>query len=154
MRRITVIYLALLTILLASCANEDTKEPPRFKDEDLRFDLIQSDNDLGNRSYVIEVQNTGKLRIGYLKLYISYPTEHGSNPFKVEGKTNTNKPVMLGEGEKATFQVYAPVQDVFGNSTSLDFDRPNLDFEGYVLEGEQAIPFGLGGDLDAILRSY
>ncbi|WP_027086133.1 hypothetical protein [Cohnella panacarvi] len=158
MRRLGVIGLALLMIILVSCTNEETIDPPRFDDRDLRFNLLQSDNSLGLQSYVIEVQNAGKLKIGYLKLYVSYPIkqESGSrsNPFRVEGKTRSNNPVMLGEGDKAIFQVDAPINDVFGDSALLDFDHPNLNFEGYVLEGDQIIPFGLGGGLELIIRDY
>lgn len=158
MRRLSVIGIVLLSIILASCTNEETIDPPRFDDRDLRFNLLQSDNGFGHHSYVIEVQNAGKPKIGYLKLHVSYPIKQGSgsrsNPFRVEGTTNSNNPVILGEGDKATFQVNAPIKDVFGDSTLLDFDHPNLNFEGYVLEGDQVIPFGLGGGLDLIIREY
>lgn len=154
MNPVKVFILSLLTIIMSSCS---ANEMPQFNDKDLKFNLINSDNDFGNPVYDIEVQNTGKYKIGFLKLYIYYPIkeDNGSkaNPFKIEGKTYMN-PTILETNEKTTFHIYAPIKDVFGDSTLLDFDNPVINFEGAVLEGEKEIPFSLGGSLDLIMKDY
>ncbi|MBB3132269.1 hypothetical protein FHS19_006998 [Paenibacillus rhizosphaerae] len=155
MKSIKVFIFLLLTIVfLSSCS---AKELPQFNDKDLKFNLIDSYSDFGNLVYDIEVQNTGKLRIGFLKLYIYYPIKEDngsrSNPFKIEGKTDMN-PTILETNEKTTFHIYAPIKDVFGDSALLDFENPVINFEGAVLEGDKEIPFSLGGSLDLIMKDH
>lgn len=77
-----------------------------------------------------------------------------NNPFKVQGrKSEGMEPVTLAQGDKATFDVYAPLRRVFEDQVEFE-ERPILSLDGYTLYGEQAIPFHLGGSLDAILWKY
>lgn len=157
MRRLAVALIGALA--LASCSKSpDSQEFPRLNDEDLRIDLVREYVDEGNYSYAFEVGNTGETTVGFLRLSMEFPVVRDghevNNPFRVQGrKSEGMEPVTLAQGEKATFDVYAPLRGVFEDDVEFN-KQPRLSLQGYTLYGEQAIPFELGGSLDAILRKY
>ncbi|MGO4498788.1 hypothetical protein AB4114_23175 [Paenibacillus sp. 2RAB27] len=146
MRRSILIFLILFITFLTSCS---PKADNRFNDNDIKISLLNQEINDEYRTYLIEVKNTGILEIKYLNFYLYYPIilANGSkgSPFKIEGKTDISKPIKLKSGEKITYTIFAPIKEVFGNSTLLDFDNPSVELNGLVQQGKEEIPFGMSG---------
>jgi hypothetical protein len=145
MRRSILILLILFIILLTGCSSKDSQ----FNDNDIKISLINQQSNNEYRTYAIEVKNSGKLEIKNLNFYLYYPVilPNGSkgNPFKIEGKTDISKPVNLKSGESISYNIFAPIKEVFGNSKLLDFDDPQIELNGIVQQGKSGIPFGMSG---------
>ncbi|MGO4109318.1 hypothetical protein [Paenibacillus sp. YAF4_2] len=71
------------------------------------------------------------------------------NSYKIEGVTNDSQPIILKSGEKIVCRVSAPITEVFGNKSLLDFNNPNIELKGYVKVGGKDSPFGMAGNLEA-----
>ncbi|MFK7693092.1 hypothetical protein [Paenibacillus sp. HJGM_3] len=150
-----ITLIAALFTTLTSCSID--KDTPLFNHKDLKINLVRAEKDFGAWYYDLELQNTGKIEIGFISLFLGYPIKVSngskSNPFKVEGATRDAKPIKLGTNEKITFHVVAPVEEVFGATAALDFDHPSLEIKGYAMKGDQAIPFGISGSLELLVRN-
>jgi hypothetical protein len=44
---------------------------------------------------------------------------------------------------------YLPVKEVLPDHERFDIDKPDLELKGYVLQGNEEIPFSKGGGIDA-----
>lgn len=97
------------------------------------------------------------MELTHLSLYLSYPIKlqkgSQSNPFEIKGKTN-QAIVTLEKGQSAQFTFYAPIKQVFGDSTLLDFNTPEIELDGYTKQGNTETPFEMGGDLSLYLSQY
>jgi hypothetical protein len=97
----------------------------------------------------------GKVTIEYINFYLSYPLLQSNsameNPYKIEGITNDSQPIILKSGEKVVYRVSAPITEVFGNKSLLDFTNPNIELNGYVKVGGKDSPFGMAGNLEVFL---
>ncbi|MBD3922933.1 hypothetical protein H8B09_29770 [Paenibacillus sp. PR3] len=98
---------------------------------------------------MIEVRNEGQVAIENLNFFLYYPilqpNGSASNPFKIEGRTDTGRPVHLKPGEKVVYTITAPIKEVFGDSKLLDFDNPDVQLNGIVEEGKEEVPFTMSG---------
>ncbi|AIQ14305.1 hypothetical protein [Paenibacillus durus] len=146
MRQIVLILSIFLINFLTGCTQTNRYQ---FNDNDIKISLINQQNANDYRAYSIEVENTGKLEIKYINLYLYFPvilpTGSKGNPFKMEGKTEISKPINLKSGEEIIFNFFAPTKEVFGDSKLLDFDDPQIELNGIVKQGKSEIPFIMSG---------
>lgn|GEM_PF-1509013 len=148
MRRSMTVFLCLVIVFLTSCSSPSY----RFDDNDIRISLIDYWTDGKTRSYTVAVSNNGKLDVKYVNMYLYYPiiTANGSkgNDFKLEGRTD-GRPNHIASGQSLQFSFIAPIAEVFGASTLLDYDHPQIQFNGLVQEGKSQVSFAMsGGYLD------
>lgn len=140
-----IIYVLLFIILAAFLNGCTTSEGEPFNDNDIKITLINMEEKNDYHSFVIEVKNEGKAEVNNLNLYVYYPIliQNGLkvNPFKVEGIAESGRPVNLKNGEKVQYTVFAPIKEVFGDSTLLDFDRPGIELKGLIKQAKKEIPF-------------
>lgn len=146
--------LGVLTLTIVSgCATT----PQRFDDTDVHFKLVYHQSRDGIDVYRIEVKSTSPLELTHLTMYLSYPLKiqngHTSNPFAIASQNNQQL-VNLKNGQSTQFSFYAPIKEVFGNSTLLDFKDPEIELNGYTQEGNKETPFGMMGDLVVFLKSH
>ncbi|MFF2479681.1 hypothetical protein [Paenibacillus sp. NPDC058071] len=147
MKRYIFIFLILFLTILTSCTAKDEGTP--FDNNDIKISLLNEEIKDEYRTYSFEVFNTGKLEIKFLNFYLYYPviTTSGSkgNPFKIEGETESSKPIKLKSGEKIKYTIVAPIKEVFGDSALLNFDNPLVELNGFVQQGKKDIPFSMRG---------
>ena len=94
----------LVLIILFGCT---ASEQLQFNDNEIKITLTHLQNFDHYSSYTIEVKNEGQLELKDLYLFLYYPIliNNGSrnNPFKVEARPDTPRPINLKKGQKATF---------------------------------------------------
>jgi len=134
-------------VLLASCT---VSEEIQFNDKDIKITLTNlKKQDEYSSSYTIEIKNEGQLELKNLYLFLYYPilTNNGSrtNPFKVEAKPDAPSPINLKKGQRATFVIFAPHKEVFGDSELLDLENPAIELKGIVVRGGKELPFEKSG---------
>lgn len=144
--RLHNIIILLMVVLLSACSKaSDT----HFDDNNIKIHLISTNFSENEKSYVIEVRNDGQVAIENLNFFLYYPIlqPNGSagNPFKIEGGTDTGRPVHLKPGEKVVYAITAPIKEVFGDSKLLDWDNPDVQLNGVVQEGKEKVPFMMSG---------
>lgn len=151
------IAIAITFVLWLAACSRNEPQMPYFNDDDLKIDMIQSDELDGNMTYSFEVTNMGKTTVGFLRLSMQFPVLRDGrniiNPFEALGRSMSGDPIRLAQGEKATFDVVAPLHDVFGEDVQFS-GMAELALRGYALAGDQAIPFGISGSLGAVLNKY
>ncbi|MFF2091354.1 hypothetical protein [Paenibacillus sp. NPDC058174] len=145
MRKWIFIVLILCVLALAGCSSGSRLV---FNDEDIRIRAVALQVREDFTEYNIEVRNEGKIELRNLHFYLSFPviTSNGTsdNPFRLEGKTELNRPVILRPGEQTVYTFIAPIKKVFGDSELLDFNQPSIDLNGTFLYKKKEIPFGMG----------
>jgi len=151
MRKLLIVV-ALMVLLLVGCSEQSTY----FDDTEIIFTMLNSNSIDGTNSYSIQIENRSELTVSDLHLYLTYDikTSNGTkeNPFKVEGRTNTSKPVSLKKNESIVFYFTLPIEDIFGDSKLLDFDKSVIKLTGITLRNGEEIPFEIGGNLDVFLN--
>lgn len=146
-------FLTIVTLLGLIVGCSINKE--RFNDENIIFNVVKTEETMEHKSYKIEISNKTGFDLTHLSFNLSYPikTSNGSksNPYVVEGKsTSTTTPLNLKSGETITYTIYAPIQEVYGDSDLLDFENPSIVLKGYYLDGKEEIQFGIYGGLSVL----
>lgn len=149
------LWLVTLTILLGVMFGCSANKG-EFNDENITFDIVHSKLTNEYESYSIDISNSTGFDLTHLTFYLDYPikTSNGSkgNPFVVEGKTSSNRPVNLKSGETVNFSIFAPIEEVFGESNLLDFEHPSIKLQGYINDGKEEIPFTISGGLSVLVK--
>ncbi|QFF98970.1 hypothetical protein PB01_09060 [Psychrobacillus glaciei] len=146
-----IILIILLGVIFGCSVNK-----VEFDDKNIIFNVVKTESTDEYESYSIEISNKTGFDLTHLTFYLSYPikTSNGSkgNPFAVEGKTNTNRPINLKSGETITFSIFAPIKEVFGESQLLKFEDPSIKLQGYYKDEKEEIPFGIVGGLSVFVN--
>lgn len=143
----TYFVLMSLVIVLGSISGCSTKKD-QFSDENILFNVINTQTNSEFRSYTIEVSNDTGFDLSHLSFSLSYPIKISNglkgNPFAIKGITDdTVRPVNLSSGETISYTIFAPINEVFGKTDTLDFENPSVELNGYVKEGDEEVPFGI-----------
>ncbi|RAV21367.1 hypothetical protein [Paenibacillus contaminans] len=153
-KSVKVLLVAVILAGLIGCSSEQEIVP--FNDKNITMKLINSQSNNEFKLYDIEIENKGNAAIEYISFYLAFPIKHQngtkSNPFKLEGKTDTNKPIKLQKGEKVVYNIFAPIKEVFGQSDLLDYEHPSIELKGFVRSGDEHIPFGMSGSMEIYLK--
>ncbi len=149
MKKLIVILMVIATLVfLISCA---VSVDEQFNDNDLKVKLLTSKIREEDQTYVLQVSNEGNIEITNLRLELYYPVLTGNgtktNPFTLEGRAESNLKINLKRGEKASFSFYAPVKEVFGDSSLLDFNKPQLKLKGFAIVNKTELPFEKSGHI-------
>ncbi|GGG60934.1 hypothetical protein [Paenibacillus radicis (ex Gao et al. 2016)] len=151
MRKRSFTLFILIVLALAGCSSGSRLI---FEDEDIKIKLTAFQVKEDYTEYEIEVKNDGKVEVRNLNFYLSFPviTTSGTseNPFKLEGRTGRDRPVVLSPGEKTIYTFKAPIQKVFGDSKLLNFNQPFVDLNGTILYKKKEIPFSKGMGLGLV----
>ncbi|WP_042166547.1 hypothetical protein [Paenibacillus gorillae] len=143
------ILVVLCVLALAGCSSDTS-----FEVEDIKIKLVALQVKEDYTEYEIEVKNAGKIAVRNLNFYLSFPviTTNGTseNPFKLEGRADLNRPVVIRPGEQTTYTFRAPIQKVFGDSKLLNFNQPFVDLNGTILYKKKEIPFSKGMGLGLV----
>lgn len=154
MQRLGLFLLSGAVLSLVSGCSTPTQT---FHEKDVHFKLVDQQSLNGGESYTIQITSTSPVELTDLTLYLSYPIklQNGSqsNPFEIKGRAS-QLIVTLEKGQSAQFSFYAPINQVFGNSTLLDFNSPEINLEGYTKAGNTETPFEMGGALSMYLGQY
>lgn len=141
----------LLGTIFGCSANEE-----KYDDENIVFNLVKIEATTDYKYYIIEITNITGLDLTHLTFNLSYPikTSNGSksNPYSVEGKTDSFRPINLKSGETISFSIFAPIKEVFANSNLLDFENPSIKLKGYYKKGKEEIQFGISGGLSVFVN--
>ncbi len=151
-RKLSLIILIMLLATIFGCSTNQEK----FDDENIVFNVVKIEKTADDQYYIIEISNKTRFDLTHLTFNLSYPikTSNGSksNPYKVEGKTDSFRPINLKTGETISFSIYAPITEVFANSNLLDFDNPSINLKGYYKDGKKEIQFGISGGLRVLVN--
>ncbi|GMA64952.1 hypothetical protein NZD89_06090 [Alicyclobacillus fastidiosus] len=149
--------LFLCSAMLFGVVSGCSTTPQIFDDKDVHFKLLNQQSMNGAETYTIQIMSTSPMELTHLSLYLDYPIKlqngHESNPFQIKGRTNQSI-VTLDKGQSTQFTFYAPIKQVFGDSTLLDFNHPDIELDGFSKEGSKEIPFEIAGDLSVFLSQH
>ena len=153
-KHLIIITAMIFASLLVGCSPDFDD----FNDEKIIFTVVDTKLTSEYNSYTIEVKNETGFELTHLMFTMSYPinTSNGKkeNPFVIQGKTvNTKNPVTLKSGESIQFSISAPIKEVFSENDLLDFENPEVELKGFVIEGNKEIPFGISGGLNVLADS-
>jgi len=152
-------YLRVLSsMILISALFGCSLNKEKFDTDHIEFKIVNSQSTDEFEFYEIEISNHTGFELTYLSFHLGYPIKlpngSKSNPFVIEGKTDTGiRPINLETGETINFSIHAPIQEVFSNTDLLDFENPSVELKGFVIEGNEEIPFGLSGGLKGLIDS-
>ncbi len=149
MKRLIIYILIVSTLmLLIGCSPSVNEE---FNDNDIKISMLSSKIRDEDQTYIFEVINEGYIELSHLSLELYYPVliANGtkSNPFTLQGRAESNFKINLKKGEKVSFSFYAPVKEVFGDSSLLDFNKPQLKIKGFAIVNKSEVPFEKSGDI-------
>jgi hypothetical protein len=153
-------YMILISsIILFGALFACSTKKENFNDENIIFNIVNSESTNEFNSYTIKISNKTGLDLTHLTFNLSYPikTSNGSkgNPFVVEGKTDNGiRPVNLKSGKTIKYSIFVPIIEVFSDTDLLDFKNPSVDLKGYVREGKKEIPFEISGGLRILVNNY
>lgn len=103
---------------------------PDLKKITIKLDNQKSVND--GISYSLKLVNNSDYTIKQNNVFMSYPLKQNNgytgNEYKVEAEGNK---LDIKPGEEIELKVFAPSKGV-GDKSSLSFDAPNIEVEGYL----------------------
>jgi hypothetical protein len=138
------LFALLLVVMLVGC----NKPLEKFDDKLIEIQLINTQKLISEYVYTLKIKNNGSFVIKHAVLYLSFPikTENGtkSNPFKIEAKANDNRNhYLIKPVDEVYYTVYAPIDEVFTDTSLIDIENPTIEFKGFHLNGKEEIPFGI-----------
>lgn len=153
----TVFIMITLVILSFSFGCAKSTFSQQFDDSQILVSLKKSQELDTGTAYTFQLTNKTKFTLKHLRLSVSYPINQNnssrSNPFKVELSSQNGNSEIVKPGQEVIFSGYVPVKEVLTDPARFNFNKPDLEMKGYVLQGDEEIPFGKSGGIAAFTNT-
>ena len=147
-RRILVVFLFMfiIGILVAGGFIHDFAAVSQQFDDSQILVSFQKVQELGTgRAYTYRVANRSKFAFKHARLFVSFDINQNGvsrqNPFKLELTSVKGSSEVVKPGQEVIFNGFIPVKELFSEANRFDFNGPNVELSGYVIQGREEIPF-------------
>lgn len=152
-----VFILITLVILTFSFGCAKSTFSQQFDDNQILVNLQKTQELDTGTAYTFQLTNKTKFTLKHLRLSVSYPINQNNsskyNPFKVELAGQNGNSEIVKPGQEVIFSGYVPVKEVLTDPARFNFNKPDLEMKGYVLQGNEEIPFGKSGGIAAFTNT-
>lgn len=153
----SVVIVMILLILIFSFGCVKSTFGQQFDDSQIQISLQKTQELDTGTAYTFQLINKTKFTLKHLRLSVSYPINQNNssrfNPFKVELSSQNGNSEIVKPGQEVIFLGYVPVKEVLTDPARFDPEKPDLEMKGYVLQGNEEIPFGKSGGVAAFTNT-
>lgn len=153
----TVFIMMTLVILTFSFGCSKSTFSQQFDDSQIITSLQKTSELDTGMTFTFQVINKTKFTLKHLRLSVSYPINQNNssryNPFKVELSSQNGNSETVKPGQEVIFSGYVPAKEVLNDPARFDINKPDLEMKGYVLQGNEEIPFTRSGGMAAFTNT-